>query len=178
MQLIKYLIGIFLSIGFITQCLADPPFQILQSCINGEPYNNEITLSRIDGPGRASKSLYGCENQYGGIVNEKAFGTLWCNDEFYLILNDQKVNPRLAKNRSVNPNVKPGLEFTIRSLWYKIVYKKQSYLCILAPLSENGYAASYSQYYIVKNAFNDKEKPELYFYFLDVVVAPHQEPSC
>lgn len=99
-------------------------------------------------------------------------GTLSCDDKFYFLLNDKKVAPGLANNMSVNPEIQPGVEFTTRALWYKIDFEDKEYLCVLAPLSEEGVGSSYKQYYIIEHAFGLNQNPELYFYFFDKNVVP------
>ena len=73
---------------------------------------------------------------------------------------------------SINPEIKPGVEFTNRALWYKINQDNNNYLCIRAPLAEQGIGATFEQYYIVENAFDLNSTPEIYFYFLDKDVVP------
>jgi hypothetical protein len=172
MQLIKILIGSLLLIGFTNPVLAAPPFQILRTCMSGKPYNDKITITMIEGAGPADKSLDGCKNQYDRIFQERAFGTLTCQNKFYLVINGKKTDPQLATNMSINPEIKPGTVFTPRALWYKIDQNEKSYLCIFAPLAEQGVGSSYNQYYIVENAFDVNLNPELYFYFLDKNIAP------
>ena len=82
------------------------------------------------------------------------------------------MDPEKAINHSMNPEIKPGVEFTTSSLWYKINFENQDYLCIYAPLSEQGVGASHNQYYIIENAFDAKLEPKLYYYFLDKNIVP------
>lgn len=161
-----------ISIGFTGITMASPPFQVLQTCINMKPYNEKITINRLEGDGVADKSLPGCQEQYDRILNGHAFGTLNCNDKFYFIINDKKIDPELSHNMSINPEIKPGIEFTNRALWYKINQDNNHYLCIRAPLAEHGIGATFEQYYIVENAFDLNSTPEIYFYFLDKDVVP------
>jgi len=172
MQIVKMLVASLIFMSFTNPILAAPPFQILQTCMNGEPYNNKIVINELDGEGLAERSMDGCKDQYHRIFNGHAFGTLKCNQKFYLVINDKKINPELAENMSINPEIKPGTFFTPRALWYKIDIEEQSYLCIFAPIAEQGVGASYNQYYIIENAFNVDLKPKLYFYFLDKNITP------
>jgi hypothetical protein len=172
MQIVKILIRACILIGFSHLVLANPPFQILQTCMNGTAYNNTIVIKELDGEGVADQPMDGCKDQYYRIFNKHAFGTLKCNHKFYLIINDKKIDPKLATNMSINPEIKPGTFFTPRALWYKIDQDTQSYLCIFAPLAEQGVGASYNQYYIVENAFDANLNPVLYFYFFDKNIAP------
>jgi hypothetical protein len=171
MPLINLLTGLVL-IALSSVCHTEPPFQILRTCINGKPYNDGININMIEGAGPADKSLPGCEDQYDRIFQGHAFGTLSCNDKFYLVINDKKIDPALADNFSINPEIKPGGDFTPRAIWYKIDQDEKAYLCIYAPLAEQGIGASYNQYYLVENAFDINTVPELYFYFFDKDIAP------
>ena len=73
---------------------------------------------------------------------------------------------------SVNPEIVPGVPFTQRAIWYKINYDDKDWLCILAPLSEQGVGSAHNQYYIINNAFSPNLNPELYYYFLDENIVP------
>ncbi len=172
MQITKTMMAVVLLIGWANLAIATPPFQVLRTCMDTKPYNDKITLTMLEGEGTAGKSLEGCEDQYDRLVEGHAFGTLTCHDKFYLVINDKKIDPKLAANLSINPEIKPGTFFTPRSLWYKIDFEERNYLCILAPLSEQGVGAAYNQYYLVENAFDINLSPKLYFYFLDKNVVP------
>ena len=172
MQIIKIIFSMVIVLGIATPCLAIPPFQVLRTCIDNKPFENRGKITRINGEGYADKSLEGCEEQHDRRINGNVYGTLRCNDKFYLIINDKKIDPELAENRSINPEIMPGVEFTTRSLWYKIVFENNEYLCILAPLAEQGVGSAHNQYYIIENAFDNKLQPKLYFYFLDKNIAP------
>jgi len=172
MQVIKTFSIMFMLANFINPCLAMPPFQVLRTCIDLSPYDTKSNISLLDGSGLADQSLVGCKDQYDRIFNGHVYGTLTCDDKFYFIINDKKLDPELADNFSINPEIKPGVEFTTRASWYKIDYENIEYLCIRAPLAEQGIGGAYNQYYIVENAFANKLTPELYFYFLDKNIAP------
>jgi hypothetical protein len=172
MQMIKRLLGAIVLSCSINVCLAAPPFQILRTCMDINPYNNKVKMTRLDGEGYADHSLQGCQDQYDRSINGHIYGSLTCNDKFYLIINDKKVDPEKARNMSINPEIQPGVEFTTRALWYKIDYENKEYLCILAPLSEQGVGSAHNQYYIIENAFDNKLNSELYFYFFDKNIAP------
>lgn len=172
MQIIKTLFNILILSTFAIPCLATPPFQVLRTCIDTKPFENRGTITRIEGEGYADRSLDGCEEQHDRTINGHVYGTLRCNDKFYLIIRDKKIDPERAINKSINPEIKPGVEFTTRSLWYKIVFENKEYLCILAPLAEQGVGSAHNEYYIIENAFATKLNPEVYFYFLDKNIAP------
>lgn len=156
----------------ITPAFAIPPFQILRTCIDGKPYDDKITMLELDDASASDKPFGDCRDQYELKFNGHTYGTLTCNDKFYLIINDKKIDPELVRNMSINPEIKPGVEFTPRAIWYKIDNESKEYLCILAPLAEQGVGSAHNQYYIIENAFNIKLNPELYFYFLDKNIAP------
>ena len=172
MQVIKSLLSAFVMIWLINPSIAAPPFQILRTCINDKPYNDRVTVAKLPNEGAADRPLEGCEDQYEFTFNGHTYGSVTCNDKFHLIIRDKKIDPELADNMSINPEIKPGVEFTSRALWYKIDYENNAYLCILAPLAEQGIGSSYNQYYIVENAFDGNLNPEIYFYFLDKDIVP------
>lgn len=172
MQLIKNLFRTFLLVGVISPCWALPPVPVLRTCVDNQPFNDKVSMSELDGDGFADKSMDGCKEQFDREVNGHLYGTLSCNNKFYLLINDKKIDPSLANNMSINPEIKPGVEFTTRSMWYKIDFEKKEYVCILAPLSEQGVGSSHKQYYIIETAFDPKQNPVLYFYFFDKNIVP------
>jgi hypothetical protein len=172
MQMIKNLFRMCLLVSFISPCLASPPVPVLRTCVDNQIYNDKVSLSELDGDGFSEKSMEGCKDQYDREVNGHLYGTLSCKNKFYLLINDKKIDPSLANNMSINPEIKPGVEFTTRSLWYKINFGNKEYLCIFAPLSEQGVGSSHKQYYIIEHAFEAKENPELYFYFFEKNIVP------
>ncbi len=171
MYLNKMLVIGLILIGFMHQAQAIPPFQILRTCMDLKPYDDKTSINMLEGEGMAEKSLDGCSDQYDRLYDGHAFGTLTCDNKFYLIVNDKKVDPKFANNMSINPEIKPGYIIQ-RSLWYKIDRDKESYLCIYAPLSEQGVGSSYNQYYVIEKAFDVQSTPEAYFYFFDKDVVP------
>lgn len=172
MQMIKIIFAMLILTYFIIPCSAQPPFQVLRTCMDLKPYDNENKITRLDGAGYAAKSMDGCEDQYDREINGHIYGTLICNQKFYFIINDKKIDPELAVNRSINPEIKPGIEFTTRSLWYKIDHIGKEYICIYAPLAEQGVGASRIQYYIIEYAFDKKRTPQVTYYFFHRNIAP------
>lgn len=172
MQMIKVLFRLFSLLSFISPCLATPPIEVLRTCVDIKPYNDKVSAARLNESGFADKSMSGCEDQYDRTINGHLYGTLTCDDHFYLLINDKKIDPRLATNMSINPEIQPGVEFTTRALWYKIDFESKEYLCVLAPLSEQGVGSSHNQYYIIEHPFESNLNPKLYFYFFDKNIAP------
>lgn len=172
MQMTKMILVTLILSCFMNPCSALPPFQVLRTCIDLEPYDNQIKITRLDGEGYADTSMEGCEAQHDREINGHIYGTLMCNQKFYFIINDNKIDPELADNRSINPEIKPGVEFTTRSLWYKIDHDNKEYICIYAPLAEQGVGASHVQYYIIEDAFDKKLTPQVTYYFFDKNIAP------
>ena len=172
MQLNMNLIKILVLTIYANLSFSAPSFEVLRSCMDNKSYNDKIALTMLDGDGVAEKSLVGCQDQYDRIIDNHSYGTLTCNEKFYFIINDKQIDPELSENYSINPEIKPGEEFTHRAIWYKIDFQKNSYLCIRAPLSEHGIGASYNQYYLVENAFDKKLSPKLYYYFFDKDIVP------
>lgn len=148
-----------------------PSFEIIRTCIDNAPYNEKIKYTRLDGGGVTEQPIKGCENQYHRLIDGHTYGTLTCNEKFYFIINDKKIDPGLAENYSMNPEIKPGVEFT-SSLWYKIEYENKSYLCVFSSLSQHGIGSAYNQYYLVENVFDNHLIPKLYYYFRDKDVVP------
>lgn len=170
--MIKNLLSIMILSGMTVTCFASPSYEVVNTCINTEPYKHKSTIERLEGGGYEEKILEGCEDQFDLLLNGFRYGSVRCNDKFYLIIRDKKIDPAKAENNSINPQIKPGVEFSIRSLWYKIGFENKEYLCIYAPLSEQGAGASRNQYYIIENAFDARLDPKLYFYFFDKDIAP------
>ena len=164
--------GILFLYCITISSFAEPPFQILRICMDNEPFEKSGTITELDGDGYAKKSLEGCEDQYDRTIDGHLYGTLFCKDKFYMIIRDKKMDPEKAVNHSMNPEINPGVAFTTRSLWYKINFDKQDYLCIYAPLAEQGVGASHNQYYIIENAFDVTLDPKIYYYFLDKNITP------
>lgn len=172
MPVVKKSMWILILFSLLKPAFAIPPFQILKTCIDRKPYDDKLTLIELDDASASDKPLDDCEDQYTIKFNGHTFGSSTCKNKFYLIINGKKINPALAENRSINPEIKPGVEFTPRAMWYKIDYENTEYLCILAPLAEQGIGSAHNQYYIIENAFNKPSNPALYFYFLDKNIAP------
>ena len=172
MQIIKTFFYILILSSMTASCFADPPFQVLRTCIETEPFQEKSTITELDGDGYSKESMDECEEQYTRTVSGYKYGTLQCSNKFYLIIRDKKIDPAKAINHSQSPEIKPGVEFTTGALWYKIGFDKKEYLCIYAPLSEQGVGAAHNQYYIVENAFEESLNVKLYYYFLDKNIAP------
>lgn len=172
MQIIKTLFRILILSSSTFLCFAQPPFQVLRTCMDMEPFEHMSTIEEIEGDGYAEKSLEGCKDQYDRTIDGHIYGTVECNHKFYLIIRDKKIDPEKATDYSINPEIKPGVEFTTGAVWYKIGFDKKEYLCIYAPLSEQGIGAAHNQYYIIENAFAESPAPKVYYYFEDKNIAP------
>lgn len=169
---ITRILSILMGLVFLNQSYSKPPFEILRSCIDLKPRNSAITLTELVDGTVSKVNEANCENQYSETFNGHLYGMVTCNDIFYLIINDQKVQANTAINMSVNPEIKPGNIFTNRAMWHKIDQNDTSYLCIQAALTESGIGAAYSQYYIIENAFNTNTAPSVYFYFFEKDIIP------
>ncbi|MGL5741581.1 MAG: hypothetical protein ACRCXC_03020 [Legionella sp.] len=176
MPMIKLLFKMLILTSITITCFAVPPFQILRTCIDGQPFEDMVAITRIDGDGYADKSMDGCEEQHDRSIDGHIYGTLMCHDKFYFIIRDKKIDPEKEVNKSINPEINPGVWFTTRSLWYRIALENKEYLCIRAPLSEQGVGAAHNQYYIIENAFDASLAPKVYFYFLEENIAPITSP--
>jgi hypothetical protein len=157
---------------FLNQSYSEPSFEILRSCIDLKPKNSSIRLTELVDGAVAKVNENNCENQFDQEVNGHLYGMVTCNDEFYLIINDQKIKADTAINRSINPEIKPGWIFTNRARWYRIDQGDQSYLCIQAAITESGIGAKDSQYYMIENAFEKNAVPVMYYYFFDKNLIP------
>lgn len=151
---------------------ADIPFETLRTCMELKPYNNSIKFTALEDNGLATVNETNCEDQYNRGFNGHVYGTVTCDDTLYLIVNDKKIKLNTAINKSINPEIKPGLPIFITSEWYKIDQDNQSYLCIQSALSESGSGSSLSQYYIVENAFALNAPPIIYYYFFNKDIIP------
>ena len=179
MRVIKIFVQIAAFVGLINPLYAaipPYPFQVLQTCINNKPYDDNVTMLELGGGGAAINPLDGCEDQYDFMFNEHAYGTASCSDKFYLVIRDLKIDPAIAENLSINPEIKPGFIFSNRASWSKIDQDNKSYLCIRAALTDSGVGSACNQYYIVENAFTDNKKPILYYHFYEKDIMPITSP--
>lgn len=167
-RIVSILVGLF----FLNQSHSEPPFEILRTCIDLKPQNTAITLTELVEGTVAKVNEHNCENQYSETFNGHLYGMVTCNDIFYLIINDQKIQASTAVNMSVNPEITPGYIFSNRALWHKIDQNNKSYLCIQSALTESGTGSALSQYYIIENAFDSAVIPVLYYYFFEKNIAP------
>ncbi len=165
-------IAVCLCAFFIQSLFAEPPFEVLRSCIDEKPKNSSVNLLEINNGYYQSQVEDKCENQYEIKFNKKTFGVVTCNETSYLLINNQKINLTKAVNKSVNSEIKPGILYPTDTSWLKIDFKNQSYLCLNGPISLSGTGSNIGQYYIVENAFSANSKPLVYFYFLNKDVVP------
>lgn len=163
---------VLINMFLFTQSYGEPPFESLRTCIDTKPYNESIKLTRLEGEGPSKVNDGHCKDQYDREYEGHVYGTVSCDDSFYFIINDQKISPEKAINKSINPEIKPGYPLTKRALWYKIDQGNKSYLCIEDSLSESGAGGSQSQYYLVDNAFEPKTTPIIYYYFFEKNIVP------
>lgn len=156
----------------LNQSYAEIPFETLRSCIDHKPKNESIKLTDLDREGVSEINEPNCEDQYNRRYKGHLYGTVTCNDTFYLIINDKKIKLDTAINMSINPEIKPGYPFSIRSFWTKIDQNNKSYLCIQSALAESGTGSALSQYYIIENAFDSAAIPVVYYYFFEKDIVP------
>ena len=162
---------------FVIQSYAQPPFEILKSCVDRKAKNSSISVAEFVDGLVAKINQPNCENQFNQIINDRLYGMVTCNDIFYIIINNKKLKASAAINMSINPEIQPGDIFSNRASWYKIDQDNKSYLCIFSSLSEQGAGSSRNQYYIAENAFTDAKKPILYYYFFDKDIMPITSPN-
>jgi len=162
------MLGLFLlNLGY-----AEPPFEILRSCIDRKPQNSSVTLTELVNGIVSEFNEPNCEDLFSETYEGHVYGMVTCNDIFYLIINDQKIQASSAINMSINPEITPGNIFTNRAVWFKIDQNNKSYLCIQAALTESGTGSGLGQYYIAENAFEPQAVPSVYYYFFDKDIIP------
>lgn len=171
MSLIRFFSGLF-CIFLFQHVVAEPSFEILNSCLHGKPENRHIIVTRLEGGGFSPKPVNDCDEPYEIHSGNHLFSYFSCNEKDYLLISDQKYFIESSINRSVNPEVKPTLFYPHLSKWMRIDDDTQSYLCIASPLSQSGVGANERQYFIVENAFKPTEKPVIYYYFFTKNVYP------
>ncbi len=80
--------------------------------MDGKPNDDKTTILELEDANAADKPLDGCVGQYGLELNRHTYGTRTCNDK--------KLDLELANNMSINPEIKPGVEFTPRAIWHTL----------------------------------------------------------
>ncbi|WP_133131235.1 hypothetical protein [Legionella yabuuchiae] len=163
---------LFLLMFLTHSALGEPPFEVIQSCMTGKATMPDLTIKEIEEDGFTSDNIDNCEARYNRHFKHHLFGMVVCGEEFFLVRNHEKIRFDTAINHSLNPRIKPGIPFTVRSFWKKIDFKGESYLCIESPLSESGVGASINQYYIIEHGFEETTVPILYYYFFNGDVRP------
>ena len=167
-RVLPIVVGLFcLNSGY-----ADPPFEILRSCIDLKPQNPSITLTELVNGFVSEVNEPNCEDLFSETYEGHVYGMVTCNDIFYLIINDQKIQASTVINMSINPEIPPGFIFTNRAMWHKIDLNNKSYLCIQAALTESGTGSWMRQYYIAENAFEPQATPTVYYYFFEKDIIP------
>lgn len=169
---IAQIISIVVGVLCLNQSHSEPPFEVLRSCIDLKPKNAFITLTELVDGVVAKTNEANCENQFSETFNGHLYGMVTCKNDFYLIFNDQKIQASRAINKSVNPEIKPGIIFSNCALWHKINQNTKSYLCIQAALTESGTGSSLTQYYLVENAFIPRTVAAVYYYFFEKNIMP------
>ena len=169
---INQLIGGLVSLLLLPSSFAQPPFEVLRSCVDEKPYNNKVTIHIKDDGSYADNHEKNCEERFEVSFDNKMYGFVRCTDIPYLVVNDQKINLEKAENRSVNPEIKPGMLYPTDTSWSKIDFKNQSYLCLNGPISRSGTGSNIGQYYIIENAFEKNIIPIIYYYFFNKDIIP------
>lgn len=145
---------------------ATPPYETLKSCLDEKPLNEKIIMQEINDGYYSQHPPKNYEYQYDlSCDNNKLSAIMDSNGTRYLLINNKKYLLKEARDKSVNPDVKPGLLYVDLSSWYYIKQDDIDYICINGALSDTGVGASVGQYYIVEDAFS--ANPVIYFYFLD-----------
>lgn len=171
MSMIQF-IGGLVSLLILPSSFAQPPFEVLRSCVDEKPYNSKVTIHIKDDGSYANISEKNCEELFEVSFDNKIYGSVRCADIPYLVVNDQKINLEKAENRSVNPEIKPGILYPTDTSWSKIDFENRSYLCLNGPISRSGTGSNIGQYYIVENAFEINIAPTIYYYFFNKDIIP------
>jgi hypothetical protein len=169
---INQLIGGLVSLLLLPYSFAQPPFEVLRSCVDEKPYNNKVTIHTKEDGSYTDNHEKNCEEPFEVSFDNKTYGFVRCADIPYLVVNGQTINLEKAENRSVNPEIKPGMLYPTDTSWSKITFKNQSYLCLNGPISRSGTGSNIGQYYIVENAFESNTKPTIYYYFFNKDIIP------
>lgn len=164
--------GFLLCFIGIQTSFAEPPFEVLRSCMDLEKNTPAISMKNIDNGYYISSIEKNCEEHYEIKFDNQKYGSERCNEIAYLIINGGKIKLASAVNLSINPEIKPEILYPDTSAWYKIDFNNQSYLCITGAVSESGAGAAVNQYYLVENAFSDNTTPVIYYYFFNKNIIP------
>lgn len=171
MPINKLIVGL-VALLLLPSCFAQPPFEVLRSCIDEKSYNNQVTINIKDDGSYADNHEDNCEERFEVSFDNTMYGFVICADISYLVVNEHKINLQNAENRSVNPEIKPGMLYPTDTSWSKIDFKNQSYLCLNGPISRSGTGSNIGQYYIIENAFDKNITPIIYYYFFNKEITP------
>ena len=159
-------VSIFLLILLtMSHVYAEPPVEVISSCIHSKAIRPTVTFTEIISPGNVSDE---CLNPFVVPINDTSsfnIGSVNCNDGAYLILDGQRFKLKDAVNKSINPSVEPGSPIQAQDDWSKIEFDNQNYICINGSVGSLGASNGIPQYYIVENAL--ESNPIVYFYFFD-----------
>lgn len=171
MSINQLIVGL-VSLLLLPVSFAQPPFEVLRSCVDEKPYNNKITIHTKEDGIYADTQEKNCEEPFEVNFDNRMYGFVRCADIPYLVVNGQKINLEKAENKSVNSEIKPGTLYPTDTSWSKIEFKDQSYLCLNGPISRSGTGSNIGQYYIVENAFLNNVMPTIYYYFFNKDIVP------
>ncbi|HAT1872385.1 hypothetical protein SCQ05_15755 [Legionella pneumophila serogroup 1] len=170
-----FLLGIVLSL----KLMAIPPGEVVDACIESIAIDYGMTFTEIAHPTGKEEEL--CE---GGpafdrecymdmdIISENIhYGRSECCGVPSVFINGHNLSLKNAQNFSINPYIKPGAPLSVHALWFKIGYRKKTYLCIVQPLSEFRVLTSGEQYYIIENVM-PFDIPVLYYYLFETDMMP------
>lgn len=113
---LKKLYVIVLGIMSPIIVMATPPVEVIGTCKNSKAVNLSVTMTRLITPGGSADEPH-CEDHYQRTENNFTYGTIACNDDAYLIINNTRTKLSTAQNFSVNPSIKPGSPISAISKW-------------------------------------------------------------
>ncbi len=173
----KYLF--LLLIVLPLKIMAIPPGEVVDACIESISMDYDLTFTEMINPSGKEEEL--CNGGPGfdhecyidmEIISENIhYGRSECRSGASVFINGHNLSLKKAQNFSINPYIKPGAPLSFRALWFKIEYRKRTYLCIVQPLSVFHVLTAGEQYYIIENAM-PFDIPALYYYNFETDMMP------
>jgi hypothetical protein len=147
---IKNLIAFCTILTVPTICLATKlplPPEVIHACVDRAAKDKKIRITEINPWGVEYDYNEKCDQKDEFILDKLEFAYLSCEDHNRFILNGTEVNAEDAENFSINPIGSPDYIVQNLTIWLKIDYKNNEYLCVSSTLSQNGHGAALEQYY-------------------------------
>ncbi|KTD57631.1 hypothetical protein [Legionella shakespearei] len=168
-----FLLGMVLPLKLI----AIPPGEVVDACIESVAIEDGMTFTEMKNPSGKDFSEGGpvfeneCYTDMEIISEDVHYGRSECHGAASVFINGHNLSLDEAKNFSINPYIGPGSPISFHARWWKIGYRKKTYLCIEQTLSDSGTGAAREQYYIIENVM-PFDIPVLYYYLFETDVMP------